>query len=258
MTTIPAPAASRLQRLNVAAAVLHAAQAVGVLLLSNDFALPVSSFFWNREPNGDLDPSRLGRMFDVPVGLAVVGFLALSAVFHAVVSLPPGRRTYLAELAAGRNRFRWVEYSLSSTLMVLLIAMVFGISDVAALLGLAGSNASMILFGWLMETVNEPGRPVRWSPFWFGCIAGAVPWVALAVYMAGPGSDTPGFVYGVFVSLFVFFNLFALVQWLQYRGRETGSGRFADYLVGERAYLVLSLTAKSALAWQVFANTLVV
>jgi hypothetical protein len=76
--------------------------------------------------------------------------------------------------------------------------------------------------------------------------------------MAGPGSDTPGFVYGVFVSLFVFFNLFALVQWLQYRGRETGKGRFADYLVGERTYLVLSLTAKSALAWQVFANTLVV
>lgn len=258
MTTIAAPAASRLQRLNVAAAVLHAAQAVGVLLLSNDFALPVSSFFWNREPNGDLDPRRLGQMFDVPVGLAVVGFLALSAVFHAVVSLPPGRRTYLAELASGRNRFRWVEYSLSSTLMVLLIAMVFGISDIAALLGLAGSNASMILFGWLMETVNEPGRPVRWSPFWFGCIAGIVPWVALAVYMAGPGSDTPRFVYGVFVSLFVFFNLFALVQWLQYRGRETGSGRFADYLVGERAYLVLSLTAKSALAWQVFANTLVV
>jgi hypothetical protein len=141
---------------------------------------------------------------------------------------------------------------------VLLIAMVFGISDVAALLGLAGSNASMILFGWLMETMNEPGRPVRWSPFWFGCIAGAVPWIALAIYMAGPGSDTPGFVYGVFVSLFVFFNLFALVQWLQYRGRETGKGRFADYLVGERTYLVLSLTAKSALAWQVFANTLVV
>jgi hypothetical protein len=258
MTPIAAPAATRLQRLNVAAAVLHAAQALGVLLLSNDFALPVSSFFWNREPNGDLDPNRLGRMFDVPVGLAVVGFLALSAVFHAIVALPPGRRIYLSELSVGRNRFRWVEYSLSSTLMVLLIAMVFGISDVAALLGLAGSNASMILFGWLMETMNEPGRPVRWSPFWFGCIAGAVPWIALAIYMAGPGSDTPGFVYGVFVSLFVFFNLFALVQWLQYRGRETGKGRFADYLVGERTYLVLSLTAKSALAWQVFANTLVV
>ena len=51
---------------------------------------------------------------------------------------------------------------------------------------------------------------------------------------------------------FVFFNLFALNQWLQYRGK----GRFADYLVGERMYLWLSLTAKAALAWQIFGNTL--
>jgi hypothetical protein len=71
----------------------------------------------------------------------------------------------------------------------------------------------------------------------------------------GPTVDAepPGFVYGIFVSLFVFFNVFALNQWLQYRQ----IGRWRDYLVGEAAYVVLSLTAKSALAWQVFANVLV-
>jgi hypothetical protein len=54
------------------------------------------------------------------------------------------------------------------------------------------------------------------------------------------------------VSLFLLFNCFALNQWLQYRR----SGRFADYRYGEQVYLVLSLVAKSALAWQVFAGTL--
>jgi len=34
-------------------------------------------------------------------------------------------------------------------------------------------------------------------------------------------------------------------------------GKWAEYLRGERAYIVLSLVAKSALAWQVFAGTLV-
>ena len=62
----------------------------------------------------------------------------------------------------------------------------------------------------------------------------------------------PGFVYGIFISLFVFFNIFALNQWLQYRAR----GRWSDYLFGERIYILLSLTAKSALAWQIFAGTL--
>jgi hypothetical protein len=90
----------------------------------------------------------------------------------------------------------------------------------------------------------------------FGCIAGIVPWVAIVVYVVAPGSASsaspPGFVYGILVSLFVFFNIFALNQWLQYRAR----GRWRDYLYGEKAYIVLSLTAKSALAWQVFGGTL--
>jgi hypothetical protein len=59
-------------------------------------------------------------------------------------------------------------------------------------------------------------------------------------------------VYAIFVSLFVFFNAFAVNMWLQYRR----VGRWRDYLFGEYAYMLLSLTAKSALAWQVFAGTL--
>jgi hypothetical protein len=33
-------------------------------------------------------------------------------------------------------------------------------------------------------------------------------------------------------------------------------GRWKDYLFGERMYIILSLTAKTLLAWQIFAGTL--
>ena len=59
--------------------------------------------------------------------------------------------------------------------------------------------------------------------------------------------------YGIFVSIFVFFNCFAINQWLQYRAR----GAWHDYLHGERVYIALSLIAKSLLASQIFANVLV-
>jgi len=242
-------------RLNVAAGIFHLVSGVAVLLLSNDFALPVTGTFLEGPPGSGVPPAQ--TLFDLPIGPAVAVFFFLSAGFHLLVASPVGRSTYERELAHHRNLFRWVEYSLSASLMVVLIALLPGIGDVAALVALFGVNASMILFGWLMETGNDPadGRPVDWTPFWMGCVAGAVPWLAIGVYLWAPGSsgEAPAFVYAIFVTLFVFFNSFAVNQFLQYRK----VGRWTDYLFGERVYIVLSFTAKSALAWQVFANTLV-
>lgn len=241
----------KLLRLNIGAALLHLVQGVAIVVLANDFALPVTSFFWNDAPNNSLDVVRLERMFDVSIGWAAAIFLFLSALFHAIVATV-GRKTYEAELSQEQNRFRWVEYSISSTLMILTISMIFGIGDVAGLLGIAGANVAMILFGWVMEVVNKPGEKVWWAPFWFGCVVGIVPWIGLFIYLLGPGSDMPKFVYGIFVSIFIFFNLFALNQYLQYKK----VGKWASYLYGEKVYLILSLTAKSALAWQIYGNTL--
>jgi hypothetical protein len=240
-----------LQKLNVVATVLHFVQAILVLVLANDFALPVTSFFWNDAPNNRLDIARLDRMFDVSVAWAAALFLLLSALFHGIVSTV-GRRKYESEISLEQNRFRWVEYSISSTLMIIAICLVFGIGDIAGLIGIAGANIAMILFGWVMEVVNRPGQPVWWTPFWFGCLVGILPWIGLLIYLFGPGDDMPGFVYGIFISIFIFFNLFGLNQYLQYRK----VGRWADYVYGEKMYLWLSLIAKSALAWQLYGNTL--
>lgn len=78
--------------------------------------------------------------------------------------------------------------------------------------------------------------------------------VAIAIYLWSPttAAEPPAFVYAIFVSLFVFFNSFALNMLLQYRQ----IGPWRSYLFGESAYILLSLTAKSALAWQVFAGAL--
>lgn len=244
---------ARLRTLNWVAAAVHAAQAVAVVLLATDFTLPVTATYLSGPPG--TAPGDQVTLWNVSTPLAIAAFLALSAIFHVIVAAPGSFGRYRAGLAQGHNYFRWVEYSLSSSLMIVVIAQLVGISDVAALLALFGVNASMILFGWLQEKYHQPGDG-GWLPFVFGCLAGVVPWVAVVMYTIAPGSTTgaepPGFVYGIIVSLFFFFNVFALVQWLQYKR----VGRFRDYLTGETAYIVLSLTAKSALAWQIFAGTL--
>jgi hypothetical protein len=235
----------------VVAGSFHAVQAILILVLSTDLALPVGATWATGRPGEPLNADRLVEVFSYRLGWAVAAFSMLSAFFHLLVASPWGWPRYQHELQHRRNRFRWVEYSLSASLMVILIAGLVGIVDIAALLVLFGVNAAMILFGWLMELANDPGSSVEWTPFVFGCIAGSFPWLAIGIYLLG--ADTvPGFVYAIFVSLFLFFNSFAVNQWLQYRR----VGRWRRYLFGERSYIVLSFTAKSALAWQVFANVL--
>jgi hypothetical protein len=238
----------RLRLYTAGMGLLHAIQGIAVVVLSNDFALPVTAAFMEGPPG---TPASTEELFTLPLGPAVAAFLFLSAVAHFVVA-GPGWGKYRRDLASLRNEQRWIEYALSSSLMIVLIAMITGIADIAALVALFGVNAAMILFGWLQERYEAPGGG-GWWPFAFGCIAGIVPWVAIGIYLIGPSAEIPGFVYGIFLSLFVFYNSFAINQLLQYRK----VGPWRDYVFGEAVYVGLSLVAKSALAWQVFANTLV-
>jgi hypothetical protein len=185
----------------------------------------------------------------------VAAFLALSAFFHFLIISPAMFGKYTAGLKNHINVFRWVEYSLSSTIMIIVILQLNGTADYIALMGIAGVNICMILFGWLQEKYTTPGDGDL-LPFWFGCIAGIVPWLATLANILSPKgpteSTTPGFVYGIVVSLFLLFNCFAIVQYKQYKAQ----GKWANYLRGERTYIVLSLVAKSLLAWQVFSGSL--
>lgn len=244
---------TKLRRSNLIAGVLHLAQMIVVLVLSNDFTLPIVARYMEGPPGTTFaDPITL---LDAPIGITVAIFLGLSAFFHFLVASPQFFARYSAGLAQQRNYFRWVEYSMSSSIMIVLIALITGVSDVAAIVAIFGLNGSMILFGWLQEKYETPGNG-GWLPFIFGCIAGVIPWLALIFYVLSIGgpADTsaPAFVYGIVISIFLFFNSFALVQWLQYKK----VGKWSDYLRGERTYITLSLVAKSALAWQIFASTL--
>lgn len=240
----------KLRRYNLVAGCLHLAQAVTIVLLATSFSLPVRATYMTGPP-GPTVGSQTVDLFSLDFAWAIAAFFALSSLAHFIVA-GPRWASYQAQLGKCRNPYRWLEYSLSSSIMIVLIAMLVGINDSAALLALAGVNASMIAFGWMQERYEAPGKGL--GPFWIGCIAGSVPWLAIGVYLAGPGADqhAPAFVYVIFFSLFAFFNCFAINQWLQYRR----IGKWRDYLIGERTYITLSLIAKSLLAWQIFASTL--
>ena len=250
---------NRLRSYNVVAGSLHLLQAVGfavvLTMLSKQVTFAVTADYLAGPPGVPVPPERV-TLFDVNIGVGVVAFLALSAFFHFLISSPWFFGRYKSGLLLNRNYFRWVEYSLSSSIMIWLILAINGVTDIGALFAVFAVNAAMILFGALQEKYEQPGSG-KLLPFIFGSMVGIVPWILILIYFLRPGSTSdvaaPAFVVGIVISLFLFFNTFAINQWLQYKQ----VGKWKSYLQGERTYITLSLIAKTALAWQVFSGAII-
>lgn len=243
-----------LKRLNLIMASLHGIQAVAILLLSKSFNLPISgSFLSFNQTSQSLEPASR-ELFNLSLPFLIFIFFVLSSVFHLAIATFYNKK-YTQNLKQGINKARWIEYSLSASIMMVAISLLVGIYDLSSLVMLFTLTAIMNLCGLIMEVHNQTTKKTNWLSYWVGCLAGIVPWLVIAFYLwlgADSGSRAPTFVYYIFISIFLFFNCFAINMILQYKK----VGPWKDYLYGERAYIILSLVAKSLLAWQVFAGTL--
>jgi hypothetical protein len=103
-------------------------------------------------------------------------FSFLSAGAHFTVLFYWDR--YTADLALGRNHFRWYEYSLSSSVIITLLFMLFGNFDFVQVSGVFTINAIVMLFGDMHERINggKARKDVDWSAFIYGSVCGIVPW----------------------------------------------------------------------------------
>ncbi|MFH1663050.1 MAG: heliorhodopsin HeR [Chloroflexota bacterium] len=250
------PRFARLRLYNLFMGFLHLAQAVFILILTNDFTLPITTSFVEYIPEtGKLGPVT-DTLINLPLGIMIAVFLLMSAIAHFTIALPRVFGWYKNNLKRGINYARWYEYAFSASLMIVLIGMLCGLYDFAALLMAFALTAVMNLCGLMMEVHNQTTEKTSWTSYIIGCIAGVAPWIAITVYFFGSlmtaEESIPTFVYIILPTLFVFFFSFALNMALQYKK----VGPWRDYLFGERVYILLSLVAKSALAWQVFAGTL--
>jgi hypothetical protein len=247
----------KLKRFNMIMGAVHLAQAIAMLFLATsviqkiaEFQPTIIQFFLRFNPATKSLETASRELFTLPFGILVASFLFISAVAHGIISLMSKR--YFMDLEKGINKFRWFEYALSSSIMIVLISTLFGIYDIASLVLIFVANAAMNLFGLVMEQLNS-GREktkVNWGPFIWGSIVGLAPWAAILLYMLGNGnySQVPWFVWAIVGTYFVAFFTFPVNMILQYKRVN----KWKDYLFGERTYIVLSLVAKSILAWLVF------
>ncbi len=87
-----------LRRWNLGLILLHALQAVLVLVLAGDFAISVVETFPEGPPG--TTPPQAEALFDVGIGYAVAAFLLLAALDHGLTATL-ARRVYERDLRAG-------------------------------------------------------------------------------------------------------------------------------------------------------------
>ena len=230
---------------------MHAVQAVVLLAVATAASLPVTASFLIGPPGaGDYGAASLGSL---RIDWLVGAFLLLAAVDHLALSGGRPRRWYEANVARGINPARWWEYSASAPPWSCSSRCSPG--SVSCRPDRPVRRHSDDLLQAVQEQVNADRDEVDWRPFIYGCVIGAVPWIAITAQLivsTTDGDGVPGFVVAIFITLFLLFDTFAVNMCCSTAAAAAGRTRHSP----SASIVFLSLVAKSALAWQVDAGTL--
>lgn len=98
------------------------------------------------------------RIFSLPLAWVVAAFPLITMLFHFYLGSPWGQPSYKANLALQRNPFRWVEYSITASIMLTAIAGLSDVREVNVHLGIFGLMMGLNILGLGVEDAIASGR----------------------------------------------------------------------------------------------------
>jgi hypothetical protein len=270
---------NKLANLNLAAGVLHGSLGIGLSILAglkfdnSKNSVDTSTYLINpvryepqTDPNGDALPdppnviTQSGEKFQIGVKkivssdtssiiIMVLLFVFLTAFFHFLIY--GLRKTLYTDMINNENnKLRWVEYAITSTLMIILISISLGTKDFQTIILTAVSNIAVMMLGQVIEQMISENRKTE------AVLTTVIAWLLFAGYwtiisqtfgnVIGGDAEVPAFVWAIYVLLFIFYTGFGFVQLLQL------SGVLKSYFKVEISYISLSFVSKFLLALLIF------
>jgi hypothetical protein len=199
--------------------------------------------------------------------LLTAAFFLLSALFH-LLNATLLRKYYISELQRCRTPTRWVEYTLSAPIMIVIIAYTLGIRERMLLATIATLIAITMPFGYWVEVISRPVSLQKWSrplqyrllPWILGNIPQSIAWIVIffqfygEIYDGGGESDLtdriPSFVYIIIWGELLLFTSFGFACLLSQLNTPQ------NFYKGELLFQVLSLVSKGLLGGVLLAQVL--
>lgn len=251
-------------RLNIAAFALHLTSFVAAAFISGFFAsqsfrTQITTDFRRYDANatGPIQGGNFSSALDSRGYYQLVWvdlpFPLITAIFHGFIAFNSYiRQFYLQGIAANTgNPLRWIEYSITASLMTWVILQLAGVTNLFLLI-LAGPVANIALQA--QGHLQEKLRKKSWIPTLVGWLIFMTQWsIIFAYFFMTITSERPldvakppWFVYSIIIGLFFWFNAFGLIQLshlMEFPAfMKTGYAQ-------DIAYLILSFTSKLFLTW---------
>lgn len=238
-----------LRTFNLIVAAVHVA--LLYMFLQIDMSRPVTILSIETSTAPDRAPTTTAdTLLSLDIFTVIASYLGIAIIAHVFVATI-GWRWYRDFLKQHRNPFRWIEYALSCSLMLVALALGVGMADYAILVAIFGMSFVMNLSGMVFENIAHKSGTTYWSPFVLGCIVGTVPWILLLTHIySSAGSMQLDFALAVSWTVLIIYLLFPLNMFLSAKRL----GPWQSYVTTEMIYISLSLFAKALLAGLLYFN----
>jgi hypothetical protein len=176
----------------------------------------------------------------------IIGFVFITALFHAFYAF--SGKYYTSMINRGNNWVRWVEYAITATLMLVILALLTGVKEMHTIvMFIVGAIAIMLLGDAIEKALIASGKMSGMSATlsaWIILVGIFVVLIRTYILAAEDSDSIPWFVpYILFITL-AFYASFGGVQ----LAHQIGLYKKGGYKSVEKTYITLSFISKAALA----------
>ena len=249
--------------LNLTAAYLHCISALAIALIfyirnkpfnmnTDLYRFKLTGLGGENDDEIELESEKKFTVSNHSIEIVLVLIFVITSLFHFFYFSDNFKnKTYLSEIEKGYNRFRWLEYGITATMMIFILNIISGVFDFDSVFLLCALTAFLMSMGYFLETSTK--QETKYVALFLGfsvllCIFGII--FENFFYRIDEakklGRDLPDWLYGVLLPMLFWYASFGVVAAVNVFNQKNAGYSYITY---EKWYIYLSFLSKAFMGY---------